>query len=162
MGFNGKGSIEMKKQARKEIINTLTEKQVHAQIADYLKILHPDLIFRSDPAGLRLSFGMRKDLHRISNPEKGFPDILILEPIGEYHGLAVEVKKNRDAVYKKNGTFKKCEHLETQISTMERLDKKGYCTALCCGFEEAITFIESYLLGKINDLNCGEITHVTY
>lgn len=66
---------------------------------------------------------------------KGFPDLLILEARGGFHGLAIEMKYGK-------GTAS-----EAQKLWLELLRMKGYACAVCYGFEAARAAIDAYMIG---------------
>lgn len=67
----------------------------------------------------------------------GFPDLALLTPRGEYHGLFVELKTDK-------GTAK-----PSQKEWQQRLLDQGYAAVIARGADVAIRYIEDYLeLGK--------------
>ena len=70
---------------------------------------------------------------------KGFPDLLLLYPSGQYHALAIEMKAQR------KGAALRPE----QRQWIERLQAAGYAVCVCFGASEAIKTIERYLRGEL-------------
>ena len=68
-----------------------------------------------------------------SGYKKGFPDLFLYEPRGEFHGLAIELKVG----YNKPTN-------EQQI-WINNLKIRGYCAETCKGIDEAIELIDKYL-----------------
>lgn len=66
---------------------------------------------------------------------KGFPDLLIMEPCGKYHGLAIEMKYGKGVL------------ADVQKMWMGALSSKGYACAVCYGFEAAKSAIDAYMRG---------------
>lgn len=66
--------------------------------------------------------------------KSGVPDICLPVARGGYHGLYVELKRQRGGRVS-----------ETQTAWMERLKAQGYCVALCFGWEPAAKAIMEYL-----------------
>lgn len=64
--------------------------------------------------------------------KKGFPDLFIYEPVGCYHGLAIEMKS------------KKGRPTDEQKKWIARLNERGYAAYIAYGADEAIRIIESY------------------
>ena len=64
---------------------------------------------------------------------KGFPDISILEPRGEFHGLYIEMKRKGNKAS------------EEQIKWLMELKSRGYATTLCYSADEAIEKIKRYM-----------------
>lgn len=65
---------------------------------------------------------------------KGFPDISLCVPKGQYHGLYIELKRRRGY----NITSE-------QKDWIIKLNRQGYAAAFCFGWEEAWEFIHAYL-----------------
>ena len=57
--------------------------------ADWLTSMK--ILFTASCAGMRTSMKVAIKMKKMG-AKKGFPDILILEPVGQYHGLFIEVK----------------------------------------------------------------------
>ena len=71
----------------KTALKQQTEKGLQKMVCDYLKIAYPRILFNSDMAGaMKLSIGQAVQISKLRS-NKGFPDIAIYEPRGEYHGL---------------------------------------------------------------------------
>lgn len=65
--------------------------------------------------------------------KKGAPDLIIFEPRGKYHGLAIEMKAPRGRLSADQRLF------------LFMLQKRGYATACCHGADEAIKLIRKYM-----------------
>ena len=68
---------------------------------------------------------------------KGFPDLFIPVAASGFHGLFIELKRDR-----------KASATETQKVWLEYLNKEGYRAAVCHGSEEAMKEIENYFGGR--------------
>ena len=68
-----------------------------------------------------------------SGYKRGFPDLFIYEPKGNYYGLAIELKVgyNKPTI--------------EQLNWLENLTNKGYLATTCTGIDEAIKIIDTYL-----------------
>jgi hypothetical protein len=64
----------------------------------------------------------------------GVPDVLLLVARGEYHGLAIEMKRQKGGVLSQN-----------QKAWINRLNARGYKAVACRGAADAIKTIEGYL-----------------
>lgn len=64
----------------------------------------------------------------------GIPDLFLAVPRGQFHGLFVEMKKQRGGVVS-----------ESQKACMEMLSANGYCVTVCHGFTDAQETIKGYL-----------------
>lgn len=67
----------------------------------------------------------------------GMPDILILKPVGAYHGAALELKR----------TFRPAALTLSQKKCLEQLSALGYFTRHVRGYWQARIAIEHYLQG---------------
>jgi hypothetical protein len=112
-------------------------------ISSYLKWKHPDLLFKFDVTGLNLSMaqaGMNKAIQK----RKGWPDLMIFEPVGMYHGLFIELKREGTKILNKSGGYA-TPHLAEQAECLAELALNGYYTAFATGYDSAIDVIEKYL-----------------
>lgn len=69
----------------------------------------------------------------------GFPDLFIYEPRGEFHGLAIEMKRD-----------KKSRVSESQKEWIEALNERGFRGVVCYGFDDAVSVIDSYFHRSTN------------
>jgi|TARA_R110002020_G_scaffold120575_4_gene274798 hypothetical protein len=72
-----------------------------------------------------------------SGYKKGFPDLFIYEPIGKWHGLAIELKTGYNRATKE------------QLHWRNELNKRGYVAEICNGIDDTLEVINHYLQGKI-------------
>lgn len=68
---------------------------------------------------------------------KGFPDLFIPVAVSGFHGLFIELKRDR-----------KARATDTQKAWLEYLNKAGYRATVCHGSEEAMREIENYFGGR--------------
>jgi hypothetical protein len=121
------------------------EIDVHIQVCKYLKLQYPGILFLSDfAAGIKMSIGMA-NRQKMMKSDHSFPDLMIFEPRGGYKGLFIELKRDRDALYNKDGSFKSSDHIADQYKTLNELRKKGYYAYFACGFDVAKNIIDNYL-----------------
>ena len=136
-----------------------SETNLQAQIADYLRLQYPDIMFHSDfGSGIKLTIGQAKIQKRQNGGRRAWPDMFISEPkeicwmeIGDkfvptkwLHGLYIEVKKDGTRLKKKNGEWA-TPHIKEQAGMLERLRAKGYKAEFGVGFEECKKIIDEYL-----------------
>lgn len=137
-----------------------SEHNLYEQIARYLQLQYPDVIYRFDlAADIKLTPGQAAKHHRL-HPERGYPDLLIAESSeninskdwngivrewGFYFGLYLEIKTESNSPYKKDGTLKKDKHLEEQAEMLEKLRARGYRAEFGVGFEGCKKIIDEYL-----------------
>lgn len=73
----------------------------------------------------------------------GFPDLILLVPRSNYHGLTIELKRLSSKTKKDGGAE------PAQIEWKNHLNSSGYYATVCHGWLEAVNVIEHYLkLGK--------------
>lgn len=127
----------------------MKESDLQVQVADYLRLRYPNVLFHSDfGSGIKLTQGQAMKQKRQNGGRRGWPDILIAEPMNGLHGLMIELKKAGTRLKKKDGTWASS-HLEEQNEVLNQLQKKGYAAYFAVGFEEAKDIIDDYL-GGIN------------
>lgn len=128
----------------KKPLTVQSEKELHSQVCQYLKVKYPKILFNSDMAGaMKLTIGQAVQISKLRS-NKGFPDIAIYEPRGEYRGLFVELKKEGEVLYKRNGEAI-TEHVQEQINCINILKAKGYSAGFAIGYNEAVKMIDEYL-----------------
>jgi hypothetical protein len=112
-------------------------------LALYMKLQYPKVLYRFDLAGLNLSMaqaGMNKAIQR----GKGWPDMFIAEARDGYNGLFIEVKAEGIKLYKKNFEAVS-EHITEQFNCMDELRCKGYKADFGIGFDSCKLQIDQYL-----------------
>ena len=119
------------------------EYQICKNIATYLRLQYPKVIFHFDLAGLNLSRAQAGMMKAIQGG-RGWPDLFIAEPMDVYKGLFIEVKSEDVKLYKKSGEFT-TPHLAEQWECMQQLKGNEYETHFAIGFDEAKTIIDTYL-----------------
>lgn len=97
---------------------------------------HPELkLMYHIPNGGKRNITTAKRL-KAEGVKAGVPDIHLPVPRGGYHGLYIELKKQRGNTTTENQDF-----------WLEALSEQGYSTAVCKGWEEASKVILNYLEG---------------
>lgn len=136
----------------------MTELELQAQVADYIRLQYPNVIFHSDfGSGIKLTMGQAIKQKRLNGGRRAWPDIFIAETVvverkeGAYEvlsGLFVELKREGTRIYKKDGKLVSDEHIREQFDMLEQLRRRGYAAEFACGFDEAIDLIDSYMKGN--------------
>lgn len=126
-----------------------TELQHHLEVAKWLKRKKRIIpIFRTDySAGLKLTAGQAKNHTRMQSG-RGYPDLWIPKPVGEYHGLFIELKRNRDDILNKDGSLSGAKHIREQLAVLIQLRDLGYAAAFAVGHSQAKQVINDYLAGE--------------
>jgi len=104
-------------------MNKQNEYNLSLKISSYLKYQHPKLVFKfsNDDGNLTMMQAVRR---KKVNPFSGFPDFQLFKKNKSYAGLLIELKRDKSQVYKKNGEYKKNEHLKKQVAMHEKLRKE--------------------------------------
>lgn len=121
-----------------------TEQKIQQAICDYLDLKYPDVIYRSDGAGLKLTIGQAKQFARMQSC-RAYPDLFIAEPRGGYHGLFIEIKSSYYDLYTKKGWFRKSAHITEQNEMLQILRSKGYSADFGLGLNPTIRRIDLYM-----------------
>ena len=134
----------------------ISEADLQVQVADYLRLQYPSVIFHSDfGSGIKLTMGQAIKQKRQNGGRRAWPDMFISEPreiadphadlFRPKHGLFIELKKAGTRIYKKDGTLVADQHIREQFDMLEQLRRKGYVAEFACGFDEAKEIIDNYL-----------------
>jgi hypothetical protein len=121
-----------KKSATKRKAAPESEANQQEIVVKYLRLAYPDALYCASAGGMRTSYLQAIKMKR-TGYVKGFPDLFIYEPRGEFHGLAIEMKKVKGSKIEPE-----------QVQWQEQLRNRGYCSYICKGNEEAIKVIDEY------------------
>lgn len=121
----------------------MTEHELYIQIARYLRLQYPKVIYRFDlAADMKLTPGQAAK-HKRLHPFRGYPDLFIAQPQGKKHGLFIEIKKDGTRILKKNGDYSS-DHIAEQAEMLQRLEKVGYRAMFGVGFDQVKQIIDEY------------------
>mgnify|MGYP000750616251 FL=1 len=120
------------------------EEQLSKAVSKYLKIQYPDVVFTCDASGVRLTMGQATALKAQRSVHK-IPDMIILKPNAEYHGLILELKSEDSSPYLKDGSLSKGQHIQEQNQTLTTLLNIGYYAVFAVGFDNAKKIIDDYM-----------------
>lgn len=128
----------------------MTELELQMQVADYLRLQYPGVLFHSDfGSGIKLTMGQAIKQKRLQGGRRSWPDMFIAEVRSlvdkYYHGLFIELKKEGTRIIKKDGTLVSDAHICEQFDMLEQLRQRGYMAEFACGFDEAKEIIDEYL-----------------
>ena len=121
------------------------EKNIHLQVCQFIDLQYPNVIYTSDPSGLRLSMGLRMEVKRKRSKRYKIPDLIILHPSQTYSGLILEIKKDVSEVYTAKGELRKSDHVAEQAETLRELSRLGYKAVFGCGFDHCVKIINEYM-----------------
>lgn len=128
-----------------------TEAQLQVQVADYIRLKYPNVLFHSDyGSGVKLTMSQAVMQKRQNGGRRSWPDLFIAEPLVRmndlsYNGLFIELKREGTRIFKKDGTLVADEHIREQFDLLEELRRRGYSAEFACGFDEARKLIDDYL-----------------
>lgn len=130
----------------------MTESELQIQVADYLRLQYPNVLFHSDfGSGIKLTPGQAMKQKRQNGGRRAWPDMFIAKPkdhLGKlYFGMFLELKRDGTRLLKRNGEYAN-KHIEEQAKVIEQLKNNGYAATFACGFDEAKYLIDDYLKGK--------------
>lgn len=110
-----------------------SEYSIYEQVARYLQLQYPDVIYRFDlAADLKLTPGQAAK-HKRLHPERGHPDLFISESSPrcingswkyEYHGLYLELKKEGTKLKREKGCKKPLKIVQGRRSFYENKIRK--------------------------------------
>lgn len=136
----------------------MTELELQMQVADYLRLQYPGVLFHSDfGSGIKLTMGQAIKQKRLQGGRRSWPDMFIAEPAfdmnrnRDIHGLFLEIKRPDVKIYKENGDLVANEHICEQAAVLDELRKRGYAAKFACGFDEAKKIIDEYLGGPAKE-----------
>lgn len=126
------------------------EEQLQTAICTYMKLQYPNVIFKVDSVAQKRGYAAQGVLRK-QQYKPGFPDFMILHPVGKWHGLLLELKKDYTEIHYKNGTLKPGpdDHFYNQQSFMTELTQQGYAAQFCWSFDMAKVVIDQYLKGLL-------------
>ena len=126
------------------------EANIATNIAKWLRTQYPKVIYRYDIADMKLTIPQRNRMKALQGETRGYPDLFLAEPKNGFHGLYVELKKDYASVFKKDGSYKKDDHIQEQAEFHKVLRDKGYQVVWGLGFEDTKDKIKEYMspIGK--------------
>ena len=131
---NAEGKMRYKIRRKSGRRNASPEFHLQVQVVSWLRLQYPQCLFTISPASIQNPRYAKK--MKLMGYRRGTPDLLILEPRGEFKGLFVELKYN------------KAGRNEEQILFRDMLNQRGYAAVECVGYDCAQKTIELYLKGQ--------------
>lgn len=122
----------------------MSEYREHKQLADYIKMQYPNVIFTSDSSGIRLTIGNAKKMLALKSNHK-IPDMIILHPNKYYKGLILEIKRSDEKIYLKDGSLSQRKHILDQAKTLNYLTDLGYWAGFGVGFDACKEIVDRYM-----------------
>lgn len=131
------------------------EDKIQAALCRLTALKYPSAQFNSDFSGVRLTISQAKQAKQLRSG-RGFPDFVLYVRRGNFGALFLELKKEGQSPYKKNGELKKNEHLKEQENKIKQLNRAGYFAAFAVGLDNAREAVRAYMDGNFARL--GEVT----
>lgn len=137
----------------------MTEAELQANVALFLRMQYPGVLFHSDfGSGAYLKPWQAKAQKIQNGGRRAWPDMFIAEPqaiarpglrpMARYNGLFLEFKREGTKLKRKKDGEWVNEHIKEQAWILEQLRKKGYKAEFAVGYREAVNIIEDYLGGR--------------
>lgn len=89
----------------------MSEAKLQQAVCKYIRHKYPSVIFRSDLGGIKLTMGQAVKV-KATQYSRAYPDIFIAQPIGEFSGMYLELKKQGERVRLKDGSLSKDKHIQ--------------------------------------------------
>lgn len=121
------------------------EEKIQMQFCKIIDLKYPNLFYFSDAIGIKMPKGLAIKISKMRSKKYKVLDMFFMHPNREFKGLIIEIKKDRETLYLKNGEVRNQEHLQEQKKSLEHLNELGYCACFCCGIDEAITLLDKYM-----------------
>lgn len=121
------------------------EEELQLQVVEYLKLQYPDVLFKADLAGIKLTIGSAVKAKRLGN-NKSWPDIFIAETRHGRAGCFLELKQLGTRIFGVRTEYAS-RHTEEQARVLERLTIQGYHASFVIGFNQAKDEIDWYMCG---------------
>ena len=113
----------------------MKEYELQKAVCKYLDL--NNLLYCASMNGQYQKYHSQRNRAKATGMKKGMPDLFVYEPIGIYHGLAIELKVGYNKATKE------------QLWWIHELNKRGYIAEICTGIDEALEVINRYLKGQI-------------
>ena len=113
----------------------MTEYQLQKSVCKYLDL--KGVLYCASMGGQYQPHFSQRIKAKKSGYKRGFPDIFIYESVGEFHGLAIELKVGKNRATK------------DQLKWQKELNKRNYVSEICNGIDETLKVINQYLYNNI-------------
>lgn len=134
------------------------EATLHQQVADYLKLQYPNVIYRTDFAsGIKMTMGQAVKHKRLQSG-RAYPDLFIAKPwltprSFKYLSCYIELKhpEGGHMPYLADGvTRSQNKHCMEQWAVLDELTALGFYARMAVGFDQAKKIIDWYLRQDIS------------
>lgn len=133
----------------KQIPDVTFKNELDEQIAvcNFITHYYPQAYYISDNSGVKMSKGMAIKASKCKSG-KGL-DLFILEPVGKYYGLIIELKKTGTSLRKKKDNTWASEHIAAQAKEIKKLNKKKFYASFAIGYKQAVIIINRYFAREL-------------
>ena len=126
-----------------------SERRIHKRVVNYLRHSYPDVRFHTSLDGEAMGTNQRGFVIALQWGS-GFPDLMVFKRTDKYSGLAMEIKRDGESPYKKDGTLKSGQHYTDQEGWIRYLRREGWMAEFGVGYSHCIDIINEYFEdGKI-------------
>lgn len=132
-----------------------TEIDLYEQLALYMNVQYPGVIYHFDLSGLWTPSHKARNLYGRLN-KRAWPDLFIAHmrqgaagPGSWCGGLFLELKKDSTVLFKKDGSMRANPHHLEQAKMLESLRMQGFFAEFAVGFDQAKELIDNYIRGKV-------------
>ncbi len=119
------------------------ETEIQMALCKYCRLKYPKALFNVDLSGMNLS-KTQSGQAKVMRSGKGFPDFMLYEPKGQYHGLFIELKAEGIKLYKESRE-PTTDHVIEQLAMIDELKKRGYQAMICIGLDHAMIALDTYM-----------------
>ncbi len=126
-----------------------SERRIHKRVVSYIRHSYPDVRFHTSLDGEAMGEHQRQHVNALQWG-KGFPDLIIFKGNGQRCGLALEIKKDGESPYKRDGTLRSGGHFAAQHGWLHYLRSQEWKAEFAVGYSHAIDLRTEYFEhGKI-------------
>ena len=141
-----------KRPRKKSFTGGSVEDREQGQLMAWVKNRYPEILCETDIAGAKLTPVQARKIYAQRQPRKGWPDVRIFEPRGEYSAFFIEYKKTGANILKRDGELRADEHLRQQAKLHKALLERGYLAGFVVGLENAKRAVKAYLNSDFDNL----------
>jgi len=124
----------------------MKEVDLYEQLARYLNVKHPSVLYHFDLAGVNNPSPYTRSLYGRLN-KRAWPDLFIASPhfLRGDGGYFLELKKEGTRIYKRDGSLVADRHIQEQAHMLQHLREHGYRADFGVGYDQSVELIEAYL-----------------
>lgn len=121
------------------------EDAIQKQLVQYIRSAYPYVLFRGNARDAGKMSPRSGAAAKALGQGRAWPDIVVYHAAGPYHGLFIELKKDRSDVYRKDGRIVADRHIQDQRDRLCDLHAAGYYADFAFGLREAIELVDWYM-----------------